>query len=319
MVGVSLRRRFGEAVEVRCGAVAGLTLAANFAFLLHAGLAHAFSAPGVFAKAASAGGSEGRFFTGSPADGYNCDVCHSGGKSFPLYVTGVPVKGYTPGKPYELRFSWPEYTAREAQLLAQIASIPPDPTRPALQPPTMSMVTELVAETGKGSGKLVIKELEMYTPGERCQRPPGKAGQSMWIVRAKAKPLGDILLECTSKEFNDRCLVAQIDCGAAELRMTWTAPPEWQGTIWLSAALVTSEALDSKPTNDGVYQLNVPIPPAASLSAGYVEKLDASNCSVGAANPPSSQLWAAGVVFAPSLLFWARRRRRRAQQREEGL
>jgi hypothetical protein len=290
-----------------CG-IAAIIIAGLFSGLLPTG-ARAFSAPAVFAKAAISGGTEGRFFTGSPADGYGCDVCHSGGQNMPLYVTGLPARGYAPGMKYELRMYWPEFTARERALIA----VNPDPDKA----PTMSIVAELVSETGKGSGKLSIKAPEMYTPNERCVRPENKAGQSMWIVKAKSKPLGEILLDCNSETYNDRCLVSLISCGASELRMTWTAPTEWQGTIWLNAGFVTTDSLDSQPTHDGVYNLSVPLPPAASTSAGYLETLNGS-CNVAAAgvgHPLRPGLALAGALGLA--IYWRRRARSRLRALDE--
>jgi hypothetical protein len=253
-----------------CGPAA-VIIAGLVSVLAHPGNARAFSAPAIFAKDAVLGGTEGRFFTGSPADGYGCEVCHSGGPSLPIYVTGLPTKGYVTGMTYDVRLWWPEFTARERQLQA---GNPVDP-------PTMSVNAEFVSETGKGSGLVVIKDPVNYTPNERCVYPEGKVGQSLWVVKPKSKPLGEILLECTSEEYNDRCLVSLVSCGASELRMKWTAPPSLQGTIWFNAAIVTTDVSDSQPTHDGTYELSVPLPAPLSTSAGYIEKLDGS-CAVAA-------------------------------------
>ena len=69
--------------------------------------AHAFSDPLSFADTVQLGGGGGRFFTGSPADGYGCDVCHSGGPSAKLQLVGLPLAGYQPGASYEIRVEWP--------------------------------------------------------------------------------------------------------------------------------------------------------------------------------------------------------------------
>jgi hypothetical protein len=69
--------------------------------------ASAFSDPLKFGLISIAGGGGGRYFTGSPADGYTCKVCHEGGAEPKLTVLGLPLVGYHPGLRYEVTLSWP--------------------------------------------------------------------------------------------------------------------------------------------------------------------------------------------------------------------
>jgi uncharacterized protein (TIGR03382 family) len=82
-----------------------------FALLCPLGLSttsvHAFSDPEYFAQAVLAAGGGGRYFTGSPADGYTCKVCHAGGPETKLDVVGLPLAGYKPGLRYEVVVNWP--------------------------------------------------------------------------------------------------------------------------------------------------------------------------------------------------------------------
>jgi hypothetical protein len=66
----------------------------------------AFSDPSMFARSTLAAGGGERWFTGSPADGYSCDVCHEGGQEPRLTVTGLPLAGYRPGASYEVVVTW---------------------------------------------------------------------------------------------------------------------------------------------------------------------------------------------------------------------
>ena len=75
--------------------------------LLAPASARAFSDPLTFDKLPLAAGGGGRFFTGSPADGYTCKVCHAGGAEPKLSVAGLPLAGYRPGARYEVVVSWP--------------------------------------------------------------------------------------------------------------------------------------------------------------------------------------------------------------------
>jgi hypothetical protein len=54
------------------------------------------------------GGGGGRFFTGSPADGFTCKACHEGGASPKVSVLGLPLSGYRPGASYEVTVQWSE-------------------------------------------------------------------------------------------------------------------------------------------------------------------------------------------------------------------
>lgn len=66
----------------------------------------AFSDPLSFERPALAAGGGDRHFTGSPADGYSCNVCHQGGDDPSLRVTGLPLTGYDPGVRYEVVVTW---------------------------------------------------------------------------------------------------------------------------------------------------------------------------------------------------------------------
>lgn len=68
----------------------------------------AFSDPTTFQNDVAEGGGGGRFFTGSPADGYTCKVCHGGASSPDIQISGLPLDGYTPGTAYEITIDWPD-------------------------------------------------------------------------------------------------------------------------------------------------------------------------------------------------------------------
>ncbi len=69
--------------------------------------ARAFSDPQLFADETQTGGGGGRFFTGSPLDGYTCSVCHRGGPTPHIRVFGFP-QAYQPGETYEVEIRWDE-------------------------------------------------------------------------------------------------------------------------------------------------------------------------------------------------------------------
>jgi hypothetical protein len=79
--------------------------------------ARAFSDPASFEQSTAAAGGGGRHFTGSPADGYTCKVCHEGGAEPPLRVLGLPFAGYRPGTAYEIMVDWPDSLTKFAAAL----------------------------------------------------------------------------------------------------------------------------------------------------------------------------------------------------------
>lgn len=85
--------------------------------LAQAGAAHAFSDPASFQLSPVAAGGGGRFFTGSPADGYTCKACHEGAQEPNAKVLGLPLSGYRPGASYEVTVQWPEQQSRIALAL----------------------------------------------------------------------------------------------------------------------------------------------------------------------------------------------------------
>jgi hypothetical protein len=102
---VSRRRSSARRVDrglVAC-AVAAL---ACCALLAPAGRARAFSDRQRFDEASGTGGGGGRYFTGSPVDGYSCAVCHRGGPEPHVRIAGLPLAGYKPGATYNVEISW---------------------------------------------------------------------------------------------------------------------------------------------------------------------------------------------------------------------
>lgn len=69
------------------------------------GTARAFSDPELFAQPALRGGGGGRFFTGSPADGQACSVCHRGGVEPVVGVLGLPDE-FDVGAQYDVTVRW---------------------------------------------------------------------------------------------------------------------------------------------------------------------------------------------------------------------
>lgn len=261
------------------------------------GRAHAFSDARMFFADVSSGGTAGRWFTGSPADGYTCSVCHAGGRTWPVNVEGLPTGGYFPGEVYNLTLSWNEFRAREIELF----------TANPEADPVMGLVTELISDDGSGAGTIEVAELERVSASEKCSRPEGKNAVDLWTVDGPLATPTKIRLKCEANDLNQRCLVSVKGCGAAQLKLRWTAPAEWKGTIWFSAAFVGTEESSGRPADyDGVTEVSMPMLPRAAVRPVSPSKLD-GHCAVR----PGSNGSAACVWWFACLFGISRRQRGR--------
>jgi hypothetical protein len=105
----------------------------------------AFSDPNAFALSTPRAGGDGRYFTGSPADGYTCKVCHAGGTEPRLLVTGLPVDAYRPGASYEIVVDWPDSFEK------------------------FSLALELTDLVGQAAGSLRLPPQAELEPPELCE------------------------------------------------------------------------------------------------------------------------------------------------------
>lgn len=77
-----------------------------------------FSTPLLFDEPVHTGGGGGRFFTGSPRDGFGCDVCHRGAGAPMIDVQGLG-DAYEPGLTFTLQMTWPQ-EARDVGLIGEV-------------------------------------------------------------------------------------------------------------------------------------------------------------------------------------------------------
>jgi hypothetical protein len=104
--------------------VCGLGLTATLgviAALVAPATARAYLDARTFEDDAVNGGGGGRLFTGAPADGYDCSVCHRGGEPLTPLLEGLPADGWEPGRTYVLTMSFPE-GARNVGAVIEVAN-----------------------------------------------------------------------------------------------------------------------------------------------------------------------------------------------------
>lgn len=194
-------------------------------------LAHAYSSFADYARSIEEGGGGAKFFTGTPADGYTCDVCHSGAAPVKLEVIGLPVDGYVPGQTYEIAFQWPTAPAPDAI-------------------PHVALMVELTDNAGTPAGTPALVPYAQWTAAEKCAADDFPAAD---ICRAGPEPGCCRELDPTRDACSfpgERSMLWMLECGARAARFQWTAPQQ-PVDIWFSASMVISSA-GNDAAGDGV-------------------------------------------------------------------
>lgn len=273
--------------------------------VVSASRAYAFSEPRSYDDGANHGGGGGRWFTSSPAEGFGCSVCHTGGGKPKLQIMGLPSDGYQPASTYEVTLAWPEFAERERALRAV----------PDVEPPSMGLIAELVSESGYGAGRLELIDSALV-PSEQC-RVPGVSSSELYQVRpgelAKQRPE-----LCDANDLGQRCLLAVVSCGAAQVRFRWSTPQQSVGPVWFSAGFVTTDSINGSPAGDGVLEVASPMLPASSSAVRYESTLE-GGCSIargpGAERANSRDAYLLIAIGLLGALVTARRRSAAAKER----
>jgi len=296
--------RTGHGVVVTRGRVVCRWLAGALALaaLLSPLGARAFTEPRTYFGDPREGGGGGRWFTGSPAEGHGCSVCHTGPAPETVVLEGLPEDGYVPGEQYDVRIAWPAFAARADALRADGEG-----------PPGMGLVAELVAETGYGTGAIEIASAEQAEDDELCVLPEGATAALLFGVRP-GEPTVEEGTHCIADGLGQRCLATVLSCGARELRFRWTAPDEAQGAIWLSAGFVATEHAEGTAENDAVTELSVVLRPADARDTPYETELHQACGVAGGVGERRAGQPIAWWLFG-ALGLWAVRRRRSAERR----
>ena len=176
--------------------------------------ARAYSSFGDYVRSIHEGGGGGRLFTGTPADGYGCKVCHRGAEGAPLEVFGLPQAGYVPGQSYEVTLRWPAETAHVA-LMAELTDI-----------------------TGKPAGSTALAPYASWQAGERCVDngfPAADVCRQGGGGDGCCRDLDPNRDGCSFP--GERAVLWVLDCGSRFARMVWTAPGPGAGDVWFSTEL----------------------------------------------------------------------------------
>lgn len=206
------------------------TLAAVAALSVSA-TAHAFSDQDRFAQPSEKGGGAGRYFTGSPADGFGCGVCHTGAPAPKVQVLGLP-ENFVPGTTYDLELSWDNPTLSHSLNLEFVTAEGAAAGTLALPAETAIGATERC--DGKIDGEVATK---LYTEGGRQVLSLSDCGAS--LVRAR----------WTAPQ------VTEVTFAAAVVRSDASAKPEGDGVAEISRTMLADGV--SRTTEGGCAAQNV--------------------------------------------------------------
>lgn len=127
----------------------------------------------------------GRYFTGSPADGYTCKVCHAGGEEPALHITGSPSGAYRPGANYEIIVDWPDPLTKFAVAL-ELTDLRGQPAGSVRLPPAAELTPPELCEPV--SDAVPAAALSMTTSGRSIVRLPdcgAKRLRLLWTAPAR--------------------------------------------------------------------------------------------------------------------------------------
>lgn len=223
--------------------------------------AHAFGDHLTFGLPAVEGGGGGRHFTGSRRDGYTCAVCHVDDVEAAT-VPSIAVVGL------------PEdgYGLGESYVLTM--ELPTSPSSGAI---------EVTDRFGAGAGTLTVAEAPAAADLCTVEPMPGLPG--VFVVPLEAR----------------RTVAIADSCGVQRLRVTWQAPAEPTGPVFIHAVVVAGYGR-AESYDDATAVLERQIQPAgAALDGPRV----GTACAAGAPDGPGAPIGAALMALA---LLAARRR-----------
>jgi hypothetical protein len=194
-------------------------------------IAFAYSDPTLYAEPTDIGGGGGRWFTGSSADGYGCDVCHTGGSGPDLSIIGLPTDGFMPGQHYEISIAWPE----KAQL---------------------ALIAEFTDEQRHGAGTVTLPRPEATKEVERCALDEGGQLPTGLFAAESGRNLFSVI-DCGAKSTRFRWTAPTTAGGPVWFNLGFVASnedamPGGDGVTMVRHALHAAGAvLDTRPIAQG--------------------------------------------------------------------
>lgn len=199
---------------LRLAPIAGVVLGAP-------GLAAAFSDHTLFGAGVDKGGGDGRYFTGSRADGHACSVCHHGGPAPTILVDGIPDLPVA-GQRYSIVIHWPDPEtphALQLELTTRSGTQPTVSILPDANLPAESRCDHVAS--GLPAVYLVDAGVRRIVGVEDCH------AQSVTVsFVGTGEPIDLAIAAVASNEMGDTA-----GDGTFELRTTMGGPREGQGGV----------------------------------------------------------------------------------------
>lgn len=161
------------------------------------------------------GGGGGRYFTGSTSDGFGCAVCHLGGITPIVQLTGLPEKEYIPGMSYDVQLTW---------LFPQVKH---------------ALNLELVTPLGAAGGVITLPDEAALLPDERCDPEHGSRPASVIIPESAPRQVLSVNA-CGAKRVRFRFTAPaepQVMFAASIVRSDDSEKPEGDGVTELRRVL----------------------------------------------------------------------------------
>lgn len=246
-------------------------------------VARAYSDVHDFAYPTSVGGGGGRFFTGSPADGYTCRICHGGAAAPRVRVLGLPLAGYRPGVEYEVAVDWWDGDA-------------------------LSAAVEVTDNEGLAAGTIRLPSDSRTLDAERCRQDVNEpmAATLVSVPPPDHRSELDYLDACLTADRPDDCrqVISVPACGSGRLRFAWRAPDSDIGPIWFSGAVVLSND-DGDTSGDGVAEIGTLLPSGSDAQAS-VRTYAGCSATPNMRPAPGTAAWL--MLIASGLTLRLRRR-----------
>lgn len=167
------------------------------------------------------GGGGGRFFTGSPVDGFGCSVCHRGAPEPQVSFRGLPAAEYVPGAVYDVEVSWA------------------DPQVPH------ALALEFVNPLGQAAGQLTPLDTSARCSGELSGEP------AVHLIQAAGRTILT-LDDCGATNLRFRFTAPadpQLVFGASVVRSDASETPEGDGVVELRQVLVRQGSTGASSTS----------------------------------------------------------------------
>ncbi len=179
--------------------------------------AAAYSSPSLYAAdPVKAGGGGGRVFTGAPADGLDCGVCHRGGPAPTQALLGGPGGPYEPGATYQFELRWPAGTQ-------------------------LGVAAEATDPAGRSLGELRLAPGKELLTEERCAGG-GAAGKILEIDDRRPIALSDCGATLLRFQWTAPAVAAEGDLYVAMVLGDGDGTPEGDGVVAFTVPLTTEVA-----------------------------------------------------------------------------